>query len=87
MPSYDYKNAWKPIFDIAGSQLVRTPEYLANSYLAMKKYASLIRVADRYGYYPYPSYLDGVKQDGKVRKDYSDVDFFTVYNRTSDHPS
>jgi len=84
--SYDYKQAWLPIFDIAGSQRVLNPEYDANSYLAMETYGSLIRIADRYGVYPYPKYLGGIPVRFKITKPYSEVEYFSIFNSTVDRP-
>jgi len=81
--SYDYKQAWLPIYDIWGSQAILAEKSGANSYLWYRKYASLIRIVDEYWNKTYPKYLNGNLQPlTKESYDFNKLDFWDVYNNT-----
>ena len=80
---YDYTQAWKTIYDIGWSKAIDDSEYDANSVDAISSYASLIKTHDRYQDYLYPKHIDDIEQWGKQIIDYEEIEFFSVYEDTS----
>lgn len=89
------KQAWKPIYDIAGSRVINTGEGEANSYLAMTKYGSMIMTQELGQDYQYPRCIkdvdmalltiNNIKVVPKITKPYSDAEYFSTYANTSTH--
>lgn len=82
--TYNYKNAWKTIYDLAWTVNLLTWEDNANSYLSAYDYGSLIRVNDRYWKVEYPNYIGWEEQDwNKITLNANDYKYLDVYKDES----
>jgi len=85
LKSYDYKQAWLPIYDMWWSQSVTSAELDSNSFLGYEKYSSLIKTKDKFWNKTYPKYINWELQSlVKSTTSYSNFDFFSIYNKTTD---
>jgi len=80
MLSYDYKEAWKPIYDIGGSLKSEVAEYSSNSIMSAWEYPSLIKTNSWYSRYLYPKKILGLQQWDKFHYNYDDLSFVDVYD-------